>query len=155
MVQTWILNSIDKEMSDSSLSVDTAKGLWDTLKRRYGGTNVVFLFQLEKEISNITQGNQTVTQYFNEIQRLLDELVSLQPPPKCSCDANKILEEYNNSRNVVRFLVGLNEGYNGVKDTILLMNPLLEMDKAFWSYRLKNKDKLITLTMKALTVVLC
>lgn len=89
------------------------------------------LYELGREITTITQGNKSVTQYFTELQRLLDDIVSMQPPPTCSRTTKSTLEQYTNCRNVIRFLVGLNEGYAAVKYQILLMNPLPDMDKAF------------------------
>lgn len=54
MVQSWILNSISKDMVDNFLYVSTTKDLWDVLHKRYGKSNGVLLFRLQKEISNTT-----------------------------------------------------------------------------------------------------
>lgn len=105
-----------KYMSDYFFGAATAKDLCDTLKRRYGGSNSVLLYELEKEITIINQGNKSVTQYFTELQRLLDDLVTMQSPPLCSCNAKETHDGYVNSRNVIRFFMGLNEGYTAMKD---------------------------------------
>lgn len=41
----------------------------------------------------------------------------------------------------MRFLMGLNEGFNGVKDQILLMNPLPDLDNAFNMVILAEKQR--------------
>lgn len=81
MVQSWIINSTEKHMSDNFLYCSTTKKMWDTLQRRYGGSNGVMLYELEKELTNLSHGNQTVSKYFTRLQQIWDELQSSQPSP--------------------------------------------------------------------------
>lgn len=92
MVQSWLLNSIEKHMSDNFLYVSTAQELWETLKRRYEGSNGVMIYDLEKKITNMSWGNQSIADYFTRL--LWDELQSLQPPLVCTSEVNVKLDNY-------------------------------------------------------------
>lgn len=116
MVQSWLLNSVEKHMSDNFLYAATAKELWETLKKRYGGANGVMLYDLEKEVTNLAQGNQYVSDYFTRYQQLWDELQRLQPPPVCECSVASTLEGYKNSIQIIKFLMGVNDSFDGVKN---------------------------------------
>lgn len=154
MVQ-WILNSIEKHMSDNYLYCVTAKEMWDTLQRRYGGSNGVKLYDLEKEITNLVQGNLFVSEYFTKLQQLWDELQSLQPPPTCECEASKTLETYKNSKHIIRFLMGLNDSYDGVKNQILLIKPLPDIDTAYsMVLQCENKVRFSRAMKNPLTIML-
>lgn len=56
MVRSWILNSIDREIVEAFLYVNTAKELWEELKERFGECNGPLLYQIQREISTVTQG---------------------------------------------------------------------------------------------------
>lgn len=69
MVRSWILNSIAKDIVEAFLYVNTAKDLWDEIKERFGECNGPLLYQIQREISTITQGNMSVTQYYTKLKR--------------------------------------------------------------------------------------
>ncbi|KAF2323050.1 hypothetical protein GH714_033026 [Hevea brasiliensis] len=52
----------------------TAKNMWEILKQRYSQVNAPHVHQLRREISLLQQGNLSVTDYFNKLQELWDEL---------------------------------------------------------------------------------
>lgn len=51
------------------------------------------LYQLQREISSISQGNMSGTTYYTKLKRLWDELFCLMPLPKCECGAVKKVAE--------------------------------------------------------------
>lgn len=144
MVQSWILNNIDKRLNDSFLYVKTAKQLWDTLKRRYRQSNVVLLYHLEMEIKTIAQGNVNVTNYFIRLQTLWDEFRSLQPVPTCECKSSETLTNQDNTRLVIRFLMGLNDSNENMKDSILLISPLPDINRVFFMILKAEKQRKVT-----------
>lgn len=90
------------------------------------------LFDIRNAISNTSQGNQTVNQYFVKLQKLWDELASLRPlPAVCSCEASKLLDEQKREDKLIQFLMGLNEAYENIRSSILVMEPLPDIDKAY------------------------
>lgn len=63
MITLWILNSISKDIVDAFLYTNSAKELWSELEERFGGCNGPQLYQIQREICSITQGNQSISQY--------------------------------------------------------------------------------------------
>lgn len=101
------------------------------MKKRYSEGDGVQLYDIRKAISNTRQGNLTVTQYFTKLQKLWDELSSLRPLPVCSCEASKKLDEQKQEDKLIQFLMGLNEGFENIRSSILVMEPLLDIEKAY------------------------
>lgn len=65
------------ELSDAFLYVDSSHQLWEELNERFGQSNGSLLFQIEKEISSINQGNDFVAVYYTKLKKLWDEFNSV------------------------------------------------------------------------------
>ncbi|KAL0394984.1 UNVERIFIED_CONTAM: hypothetical protein Slati_4464600 [Sesamum latifolium] len=100
MVITWILNTVSKEIVHAFIYVFSARNLWLELEARYGGSNRPMIYNLEREIASVSQG---------EIQIIKRE----------------------DSRQLMRFLMRLNNTYEHVRSQILLMEPRPHVQKAF------------------------
>ncbi|KAL0366830.1 UNVERIFIED_CONTAM: hypothetical protein Sradi_3573100 [Sesamum radiatum] len=131
MVITWILNTVSKEIVDAFIYTSSSRSLWLELEARYGGTNGPTIYNLEREIASISQGELSVTAYFTKIKMLRDELVCLDPIPSCVCAAHRQIMAREDSRQLIRFLMGLNNTYEHVRSHILLMDPRPHVQKAF------------------------
>lgn len=81
MVRSWILNSIAKDIVEGFLYVNTAKELWDKLREQFGVCNGPLLYQIQREISTVTQENTTIAQYYTRLKKLWDELACLTLVP--------------------------------------------------------------------------
>nr|GEU79064.1 hypothetical protein [Tanacetum cinerariifolium] len=55
MVTCWILNSMVTELSDAFLYAQSACELWKEIRERYGQSNGPLVYQLERELSKISQ----------------------------------------------------------------------------------------------------
>ncbi|KAK6150121.1 hypothetical protein DH2020_017646 [Rehmannia glutinosa] len=131
MVISWILNSISKELTDSFIYANSAKELWDDLAQRFGESNGPLLYQLQKEISMVTQGNLSLMAYFTKLKKLWDEYASLVILPECTCGAYKMQTDLDLHTKLMQFLMGLNESYDHVRNQILLLDPLPTVNKAY------------------------
>ena len=60
MVVSWLLNSMVTDLVEAFLYVNSALQLWEELTDHFGQSNGPLLYQLEKEISELYQGNDTV-----------------------------------------------------------------------------------------------
>ncbi|KAL0449265.1 UNVERIFIED_CONTAM: Copia protein [Sesamum latifolium] len=89
------------------------------------------IYNLEREVASVTQGTMSVTDYFTKIKMLWDELVCLDPVPACICPAHRQIMIREDSRQLMRFLMGLNSTYEHVRSQILLMEPRPHVSKAF------------------------
>ncbi|KAL0355010.1 UNVERIFIED_CONTAM: Retrovirus-related Pol polyprotein from transposon RE1 [Sesamum radiatum] len=58
MVITWILNSVSKNIVDAFMYSTSARSLWLELEARYGGSNGPMIYNLEREVASITQGQK-------------------------------------------------------------------------------------------------
>ena len=52
-----------------------------------------------------------------------------KPPPTCTCGGLKQLVNINESDRVMQFLMGLNESYATIRESILMMSLLLDTRK--------------------------
>lgn len=101
MVRSWILNSIAKDIEEVFLYVNSAKELWEELKERFGECNGPLLYQIQREISIVTQGDLTVAQYYTKLKKYWDELACLTPIPECTCGAAKSLADTFDSSRLI------------------------------------------------------
>ena len=56
--------------------VNNAKDLWFDLKDRLSQGNKPQLFELEKEISHLSQGSLSISSYFTKFKTLWDEFAN-------------------------------------------------------------------------------
>ena len=110
------------------------------------------IYQLERELSQITQGNLTISAYFNKLKKCWDELQNLNGLPTCNC--GKMLEctcaviekvvERDSNYKLIQFLMKLSNGYENVRSQILVMDPLPTVNKAYYIVQQIEKQKQVT-----------
>ncbi|XP_019229824.1 PREDICTED: uncharacterized protein LOC109210807 [Nicotiana attenuata] len=135
MVSSWILNSLAKEIADSVEYVTDAVELWKELEDRYDQTNGTKLYQIQKEINDLSQGALDITGYYTKMKKLWEELTTLITKSHCTCNctcgARESMHKAEQDRRLIQFLMGLNETYTVVRGSILMMNPLPTIAQAF------------------------
>jgi hypothetical protein len=131
MITSWILNSISKDIVEAFLYTTSAKELWNELEERFGGCNGPQLYQIQREICSITQGSQSVSQYYTKLKGLWDELTYLMPLPECTCGSAKTVSDITSFNRLMQFLMGLSEEYEQIRSQILVMEPLPAVNKAY------------------------
>ncbi|KAL2246098.1 UNVERIFIED_CONTAM: hypothetical protein Sindi_2878000 [Sesamum indicum] len=131
MVASWLLNSISKEISEAFMYTSSAQDLWEQLEARFGDSNGPMLYDIQRRISSLSQGDMTISAYFTKLKKLWDELAHLDPLPNCSCDASKLLASQESSRQLIQFFMGLEDTYDHIRSQILLMEPLPTIGKAY------------------------
>lgn len=57
MVLSWLLHSVVAEIGESIVYCDSAFEIWEELKQRYGKTNGAKIFQIQRELCQISQEN--------------------------------------------------------------------------------------------------
>ncbi|XP_019236838.1 PREDICTED: uncharacterized protein LOC109217062 [Nicotiana attenuata] len=88
MVTSWILNSLTKEIADSVEYVVDALELWRELEDRYDQTNGTKLYQIQREINDLSQGSLDVTSYYTKMKKLWEELNTLTAKSHCTCNCS-------------------------------------------------------------------
>ncbi|XP_015161200.1 uncharacterized protein [Solanum tuberosum] len=137
MVTSWILNSLSPDLRDSLQYVNNAKELWEELEDRYDQTNGCKLYQLQKEINDLVQGNLDVTGYYTKMKKLWEEMNTLDVNSQCTCvcicGGKTRMHKAEQDRRLIHFLMGLNEMYTIVRGNILMMPDLPTMAQTFMS----------------------
>ena len=136
MVLSWLLNSGHKNIRDSVLFCGRAGELWKELEERYRQSNKARLFQAQKHVTCISQGELDIASYFNKAKKVWDEFSAVGSLPrcdcsKCECEVNIKLDRYAQEQRIIRFLVGLNDSYTSVRGNILMMTPLASLSPIY------------------------
>ncbi|XP_059315490.1 uncharacterized protein LOC132066129 [Lycium ferocissimum] len=135
MVISWILNSLSREISESVIYYTTAENIWKDLEARFGQSSGAQLFQLQKELNDLVQGSNDIATYYTKMKRLWDELDSLDTAILCTCvctcEAKGKAMKAKQDERLVKFLMGLNDGYCGARGNILMIFPLPTIANAY------------------------
>lgn len=131
MVTSWILNVLSSDIAESVLYSSSAQEIWKDLIDRFGQSNGAKLYQLQKEISDLSQGSNDLATYFTKLKKHWDELNALSTIPNCTCDAAHQMQEIQQNQKLIKFLMGLNADYSSVRGNILLMKPLPTVAQAY------------------------
>ncbi|KAD5961517.1 hypothetical protein E3N88_12990 [Mikania micrantha] len=131
MVISWILNTLSRDISESVIYTETASQLWKELNDRYGQPNGAKLYQLQKNLCEISQGTDDIATYFTKMKRNWDELNTLSIIPSCTCGASQILAKREEDQRLVQFLMGLNSVYDTIRGNILMMKPFPSINQAY------------------------
>ncbi|KAL0303694.1 UNVERIFIED_CONTAM: hypothetical protein Sradi_6237500 [Sesamum radiatum] len=138
MVASWLLNTMTKNISNAFIYAKSALWtLWTDLEQRYDQRNGPLLYQIEREITSASQGDLSVVDYFTKLQMLWDELVQVRPIPECTCGCictcgvAKATADLAEERQLMQFLMGLNDEYDNVRSQILVNEPLPSVNVAY------------------------
>ena len=118
------------------LFYETASEMWKELEERYGQSNKARLFQAQKDVCCISQGDMDIASYFNKAKRLWDEFTAASASPqctccKCECEINARLHNYFQDQKLIQFLMGLHESYTQVRGNILMINPSSTLSQVY------------------------
>ncbi|KAL0426173.1 UNVERIFIED_CONTAM: hypothetical protein Sradi_1152100 [Sesamum radiatum] len=131
MVFSWIMNCISKDISKAFYYAKSARRLWLDLESRFGQSNGPMIYNLQRQIASISQGNMDVVSYYTKLRLLWDELECIDPNPDCDCSSQRTLANKLASNQLMQFLMGLNDSFDAIRNQILVMDPLPVVDKAY------------------------
>jgi len=104
MVLSWLLNSLTENVRNRVLYFDTAYDLWKDLEERFGQSNKATLFQVQKEVSCLSQGDLAIASYCTKAKQLWDECSAVNTVPlctKCECGVNGRLVKYTEEQRLI------------------------------------------------------
>ena len=101
MITSWILNSVSKDIVEAFLCTTSTKELWDKIAERFGENNGPLLYQIQREISSISQGNEYVAKYYTGLKKLWDEFTCLMPLPICTYGSAKEIADMNSFNKLI------------------------------------------------------
>ncbi|KAL2246225.1 UNVERIFIED_CONTAM: hypothetical protein Sindi_2890700 [Sesamum indicum] len=68
IVTTWILNCFSKELAKSFMYISSFSELWLELEARFGESNNPMIYELQREIGLVMQGNMSITEYYTKLK---------------------------------------------------------------------------------------
>ena len=132
---TWIINSVSSKLQACIIYRDTVLEIWTDLKDTFSQGNGPKVFNIQKQIAELHQGEQSFTDYFTQLKVWWDQVQNLSPFPqctcgKCVCNINQRLSNLQAKESTMKFLMGVNDAFSQVRTQILLMDPLPSINKA-------------------------
>ncbi|GKA95037.1 putative RNA-directed DNA polymerase [Tanacetum coccineum] len=141
MVKGWLTTAMEKEIRASVKYANTAA--WKDLKERFGKESAPRAYEL-KQILNVTrQDGVTVSAYFTKLRRIWDEINTVLPTPRCTCngckcEVGKKLVELKEKERLYKFLLGLDSDFDVIRTQILAMKPTPSLSN---SYHMVGEDE--------------
>ncbi|KAJ0547746.1 putative retrotransposon gag domain, retrotransposon Copia-like protein [Helianthus annuus] len=86
MIKGWLNTSMEKEIRNSVKYASTAEEIWSDLKERFGKESAPRAYELKQSLTNIRQDGASISAYYTKLRVLWDEIQSVLPIPKCSCN---------------------------------------------------------------------
>ena len=131
MVRSWLLNAISKEIVGAFIFATTAREFWIELEEHFSESNGPLIYQLQRQIASIHQGDSSVSKYYTKLKQLWDQLNCLMQLPMCNCGSAKAMSDFASSTRLMQFLMGLNDTYENLRNQILVLDPLPSVHKAY------------------------
>ncbi|XP_028768483.1 uncharacterized protein LOC114726085 [Neltuma alba] len=142
MVMTWLIHSMNTEISENYLLANFAREIWELAKRTFSAKdNTAALLQVKRMLRSLTQGEKMVTQYFSALIKLWQQL-DLYEIYHWVCQSDGL-----NFRKIVEkercfdFLLGLNVTFEDVRGCIMGMQPLPSLEDVFNMVRYEESRK--------------
>lgn len=100
MVLSWILNAIDKTLTNSIIYGGTPRQVWLDLQERFSQSDNPRIFQLNRSIWTLKQEQQSLAVYYNALKSYWDELTVHSTTPTCTCGALKEIQSIQEKERV-------------------------------------------------------
>ena len=84
MVGTWLTNLVSPKIQASIVYEDTTMEIWIDLRVVFS-KNGPRVFNLQKQIAELHQGEVTIIDFFTQLKVLRDQLQNYSPFPSCAC----------------------------------------------------------------------
>nr|GEV67111.1 hypothetical protein [Tanacetum cinerariifolium] len=116
MIKGWLTTTMEKEIRNSVKYAKTAADIWNNLKERFGKESAPKAYELKQSLATTRQDGTTVSVYYMRLRILWDEMESILPTPRCTCNGyecglGKKLTELNGKERTYEFLMGLDDQY--------------------------------------------
>ncbi|XP_013617421.1 PREDICTED: uncharacterized protein LOC106323923 [Brassica oleracea var. oleracea] len=132
MIVGWIRASISPTVKSTVTFTADAYKMWTDLKQRFSVGNAVRVHQLKSELVACKQNGTSVIDYFGRLSKKWEDLMSYNPPPKCTCGAAEKISHDNEEEKVHTFLMGLDDSrFGNVCTNIIGLEPLPDLNSVY------------------------
>jgi Retrotransposon gag protein len=121
-IYMWLLSSLTPSIASTVDGIDRVKDVLEKLKRAYDGVgNNLRVFQIEREIETVVQGDRSIQEYATDLERLWADYDHLSPAaccknPECKRGAR------DTQMRTMHFMSGLNPAFE-LRCAVLLAQP--------------------------------
>jgi gag-polypeptide of LTR copia-type len=125
MIMTWLLSTMEPQISNILMYSSTSKEVWDKAKRRYGQQkNFAHIFSLKQELAQIKQSTQNNNELVTEIMSKWEELNVYLPPTTYPIEIQKRSEQ----DLIFTYLGALDPSYESIRSQILASAEIPSFD---------------------------
>ena len=130
LLYTWLLNSMIPKVASSVDGIRKVEDIWAKLKRTYAGAeNHMRVFQIQRDIEAVVQGDRSIQEYSMELEQLWQDLDHFSPMSSCS-DPGCKSREFNAQMRTMQFLAHLNPAFDQRRSVILAQAKIPTLDEA-------------------------
>ncbi|KAJ4737614.1 Transposon Ty1-H Gag-Pol polyprotein [Rhynchospora pubera] len=130
LLYTWLLNSMVPSIAVTVDGIQNVKDMWMKLKRIYAGTeNNMRVFQIEREIEAVVQGDRSIQEYATDLERLWADYDYFSPMACCK-DPECRRGERDAQRRTMHFLRRLNPAFEHRTAVLLAQTRIPSLDEA-------------------------
>ncbi|KAI4318108.1 hypothetical protein L6164_025916 [Bauhinia variegata] len=83
MILSWLTHSVEPDLAKGVVHVKTAYRVWEDFKDQFSKKNAPTIYQLQKSLASLSQGNMSISSYYTKLKGLWDELGSYRNIPNC------------------------------------------------------------------------
>jgi len=125
LVMSILQRSLEVSILEAYSYCETAKDLWDTLKKVYGNiSNLSRVFEVKRAINSLTQEDMEFTKHLGRFRALWSELEMLRPG---TTNLDELAERREQDK-VFGLLLTLNPSYNSLIKHILRSGKLPDLE---------------------------
>nr|XP_028957495.1 uncharacterized protein LOC114824510 [Malus domestica] len=132
MVQSWLLNSMTRDVRAIFLRLSTAKDVWDAVTQTYSiEKDASKLYELRRQALATRQNGEPLSAYYGKLQQTWQEIDFLRPGKlKCADDIATRETEISEER-LYDFLAGLDPHLDHVRSQVLTQTTLPSVRAAY------------------------
>ncbi|XP_020271826.1 uncharacterized protein LOC109846996 [Asparagus officinalis] len=152
MVMAWLIHSMEDTIGETYLFYPIAKGIWDAVNLAYSDfMDTSQIYELRNRARNLRQGELDVTQYFNALIKLWQEMDLFQSYNWKDPEDAVLYKQMLARERIYDFLTGLNQDLDEVRGRLLGTKLIVPIDRK--RVMLKNASTIISTPEDAALVV--
>ncbi|XP_076931428.1 uncharacterized protein LOC143596571 [Bidens hawaiensis] len=156
MIKGWLTTAMEKEIRSSVKFAGIAFEIWSDLLERFGKESAPKAYELKHALTTTQQFGASVSAYYTKLRSLWDEIESVIPMPRCTCDGcncdiGKKLNEAKEKERLYEFLMGLDNEFGVIKTQILATKPIPTLSNAYHLVAEDERQRAISLEKKPVT----
>ena len=136
LVKSWLINSMTDKLMAHFVQCETAKEVWDAIKRSYlDVSDPSQVYELMEKSFQSRQGGCPLSKNYNELNSIFLELDYHRPNDTESTNDIEKLRKRTIEDRIYIFLVGLDHNLDQVSGRILATSPLPSLEEAYSQVR--------------------